>query len=523
MLDSQAFLQRRVAGYLLVLGGFLGLMTLGSWFKLLFFREQLAAQSLVDVMVKGSLEITVVALGVLAGWVFVDRSAPSERALQIAETLGTLALVFPLIHILTLVPTDIVVVAPPEVGILILSMLVLVLRAALVPSSALRTLVVGGLVVVELTGVALLRDGGVDSSLGHHQKLWVYVLTWGLVFTAATVLVSRVIYGLQERVRRALQLGNYTLAAKLGEGGMGEVYLAHHALLQRPTAIKLLPPEKMGETTIKRFEREVREASRLTHPNTVEVYDFGRTPEGLFYYAMEYLDGLNLEELVSVDGPQPPGRVIFVMAQVAHALHHAHDKHLIHRDIKPANIILCNRGGVADMAKVVDFGLVKPIEAPDELALTGSNTVTGTPAYMAPESLTSPEAVDGRADLYALGAVAYFMLTGAPVFDGKTMVEICGHHLHSEPVAPSRRPGATSAPDLERVILRCLAKRPEDRYENGNALREALLACSAAAAWSMETAADWWTRHEDVVNEVAEGKHTPVSHSDTVLVARLTA
>ena len=238
----------------------------------------------------------------------------------------------------------------------------------------------------------------------------------------------------------ARQLGRYTLDEKIGEGGMGVVYRAHHAMLRRPTAVKLLRPEKINEKSISRFEREVQLTSHLTHANTITIYDFGRTPEGLFYYAMEYLDGIDLQALVARHGPQPDGRVIRILSQMCASLVEAHGIGLIHRDIKPSNIILTRRGGVFDFVKVVDFGLVKAVDAGTISALTTDDSVVGTPLYMAPEAIRQPDRADARTDVYAVAAVGYFLLTGRPVFQGGTMADI----LVS---ADEHRPGAAvSAP-----------------------------------------------------------------------------
>jgi serine/threonine-protein kinase len=273
---------------------------------------------------------------------------------------------------------------------------------------------------------------------------------------------------------------------------MGEVYKARHAMLRRPTAVKLLPPEEGGESRLERFEREVQLTSRLTHPNTVSIFDYGRTPDGVLYYAMEYLDGISLEDLVAGDGPQPPARVVHVLRQVCGSLEEAHAIGLIHRDVKPANVILCERGGVPDVAKVFDFGLVKELQSGEAEALTRENVITGTPLYLAPESILSSDAVDARADIYAVGAVGYFLLTGRPVFDGRTLVEVCGHHLHTTPVPPSQRLGAPLPAGLEDVLLRCLEKDPGRRPRTARELGEAL-AAAGAGSWTAEDARAWWT------------------------------
>jgi serine/threonine-protein kinase len=200
-----------------------------------------------------------------------------------------------------------------------------------------------------------------------------------------------------------------------------QAFRASHAMLRRPTAVKLLRPDLAGEDALQRFEREVQLTSQLTHPNTIAIYDYGRTPDGTFYYAMEFLDGMHLETLVSRHGPQGAPRVIHILSQVCGSLAEAHEHGLIHRDIKPANIILCERGNQHDVAKVVDFGLVKNIEAPDDIAISAATTITGTPLFMSPETIKSPDRVDGRNDLYSVGAVGYYLLTGKQLSSAKTL------------------------------------------------------------------------------------------------------
>jgi len=284
------------------------------------------------------------------------------------------------------------------------------------------------------------------------------------------------------------------LEKKLGEGGMGVVYRASHALLRRPTAVKLLVSERAGERAIQRFEREVRLTARLTHPNTVTIYDYGRTPEGVFYYAMELLDGIDLEQLVRLDGPLPPARVCHILVQVAGALAEAHAIGLIHRDVKPANIMLCRQIGRADIAKLLDFGLVRELDGVDKTR-SDIHTLTGTPLYMAPESIVNPRVVDGRADLYALAAVGYFLLVGSPVFVAPTVVEVCGLHLHAVPVPPSERLGRALPEALEKAILRGLAKKADDRFPSAEAFAGALLEAPGGGSWTSEDAQAWWANH----------------------------
>ena len=368
----------------------------------------------------------------------------------------------------------------------------LMARAITVPSSPRRTLagsIVAMAPLVPATYVA--TDGSTALTLN--------IATWCLVSIALSIVGSRVIFGLRTEAERGRRLGQYTLENRIGAGGMGVVYRASHAMLRRPTAIKLLPPDRAGEVNLARFEREVQITAQLSHPHTVAIYDYGRTPDGVFYYAMEYLDGINLEELVREDGPQPPGRVIRILDQVCGALAEAHDRGLVHRDIKPANIILSERGGEPDFATVVDFGLVKPLAAADiPSSVSQANVLTGTPLYMSPESMLTPGAGDPRSDLYALGAVAYYLLSGRPVFEAASVVEVIDRHLHAEPVPPSVRLGRAIPYELEALVMQCLRKPAEERPESARALRHALRRCRLVPAWTTDDAAAWWRRFRSV-------------------------
>ena len=310
------------------------------------------------------------------------------------------------------------------------------------------------------------------------------------------------------------RLAQFRVVARLGEGGMGIVYKANHAMLRRPTAIKLLASNRAALQDLARFEREVQLTSVLTHPNTVAIYDYGRTAAGVLYYAMEYLDGIDLETLVTIDGPQPAGRVVHLLKQVAGALDEAHGIGLIHRDVKPANVLLCARRGVGDVAKVVDFGLVKSIDHPGDPTKSSLDQAVGTPMYMSPEAITAPHRLDGRSDLYALGAVAYFLLVGHPPFAGNTMVEICGHHLHSKPLPPSERLGRNPSPSLERIILSCLEKSPDNRPRDAIALIAELSACDDVPSWTPEQAAAWWAKSHERVQLARAGSTGPVELRD---------
>lgn len=378
----------------------------------------------------------------------------------------------------------------------LLSALVLMTRAALVPSTPQRTALVGVLtsVPVPLAAYLVARKSELP---GFATPLLVAAagVIWSAAVTACTVLMSRVLYGLYREVESVRRLGQYVLGELIGEGGMGSVYRAEHALLRRPTAVKLLTPERAGPDNLRRFEREVQKTAQLTHPNTVAIYDYGHTAGGVFFYAMELLEGFSLQELVARFGPQPPGRVIAILRQAAGALAEAHALGLVHRDVKPANILLCERGGQPDVVKLLDFGLVKSIGTAD-VSLTYTGTLLGTPLYMAPEAIGDPSAVDGSADLYALGAVGYFLLCGSPPFEAQTLVEICALHLHQPPVQPSERLGRALPGELEELILTCLEKSSDKRPAGAEALQEALARCAEHSPWSAKDACAFWREHK---------------------------
>ena len=394
-----------------------------------------------------------------------------------------------------------------------------VLRAALVPSTVRRTVWITVLAAVPLFAlyvfdwVPLAVDRSLREAIGTYQtvSLVTNILLWWTLVTIVCVAISRIIHNLHREIHQAMRLGQYTLEQKLGEGGMGMVYRARHAMMRRPTAVKLLQPEKAGEASLARFELEVQQTARLTHPNTITIYDYGRTPDGVFYYAMELLDGATLEAVVERGGPQPPGRVLRVMEMVAGGLAEAHGIGIIHRDIKPANIFLCRQGGELDIAKVLDFGLVKVVEGAEDADLTHDGVVSGTPQYLAPEALTDPDTIDGRSDLYALGAVGYLLLTGEQVFTGN-IKEICGHHLHTEPIPPSERLGRELPAELEAVVMQCLAKKPGDRPQSASEIRERLAACRDIPRWRQTDARTWWQEHGEALQlEPADGSHSQVT------------
>jgi serine/threonine protein kinase len=497
--DEHAFLQRRVTLYVKILFGFFAAFSLIGLAKA-WALQVAGEEAWAEAATRGFVYILGVTVLLGLDWLYLRGRPRPVLVLHVFESAGTVLASAFLASLAHLIPSDLPV--PVEVGLLMVMILALVVRAAVVPSSPLRTLVVGLLATLALSVALYRRGAGVNPEFDPVEHYaWMAAAAWGVVFTVATVIVSRVIYGLQKRVREAMRLGNYTLEQKLGEGGMGIVYRARHAMLRRGTAVKLLPPEKAGEQAVVRFEREVQLTARLTHPNTVTVFDYGRTPDGVFYYAMELLEGASLEEIVALDGAQPPGRVIRILEQVAGALSEAHGIGLIHRDIKPANIFLCEQGGEPDVPKVLDFGLVKEVRGSGEAGLTRADALTGTPLYMSPEAIRTPESLDGRSDLYALGAVGYFLLTGHHVFEGRTLVEVCGHHLHSTPEPPSKRLGAPVPGDLEAVLLVCLEKNPARRPASAADLRQRLRSCQAFGEWDDEAARRWWSERALALRE----------------------
>ena len=314
---------------------------------------------------------------------------------------------------------------------------------------------------------------------------------------AVSILLTKTLYDFRAKPPERRRFGPYEVKGELRRGGMGQVFFGFHSLLQRPAAIKVMRPtgEENTDTALARFEREVRLCSLLSHPNTVTIFDFGRTEEDTFYYAMEFLAGGDLQRVVEKYGPLPPGRVVHILLQVCGSLAEAHSKGIIHRDIKPSNIFLSHRGGVYDFVKVLDFGLAKRL-SPDETAgLTKSGIVFGTPRYIAPEGVHGSSHVDGRADLYNLGAVAYWMLAGRPVFDSGSAMEVLIDHVKTPPLPFAETSEVPVPNELEEIVMKCLEKDPADRFQSAVELAEAFESSSAAGSWSQRKALDWWELH----------------------------
>jgi serine/threonine-protein kinase len=315
---------------------------------------------------------------------------------------------------------------------------------------------------------------------------------------------ARVVYGLGTAVKRAREMGSYRLTEQLGEGGMGEVWRAEHRMLARPAAIKLVKPEVLGSVdddrrrqTLARFEREAQATALMRSPHTIELYDFGVTEDGTFYYVMELLDGFDLETLVNSFGPVPAERAVHLLCQVCDSLAEAHDSGLIHRDIKPANIYVCRHGRKLDVVKVLDFGMVKTPHHSEsaDVRLTTEHAAFGTPAFMAPEQVLGKDDIDGRTDIYAVGCVAYWLLTGRYVFESRTVPEMMALHLREPPEPPSTLSQVPIPDALEELVLACLAKDRADRPQSADELSARLAACQTAPPWTPEHAQEWWDSH----------------------------
>ncbi|MCA8988206.1 MAG: protein kinase [Planctomycetaceae bacterium] len=334
-----------------------------------------------------------------------------------------------------------------------------------------------------------------------------------------TLIVSRLQRAARKATIEAKQLGQYQLKTKLGAGAMGTVYRGEHAMLQRPTAIKLLNVDKVTEETIKRFEREVQITCQLNNPHTIAIYDYGRTPDNIFYYAMEYLDGMDLQDLVTNYGPIDEARAIFILLQICESLHEAHSLGLVHRDVKPANIMINNRGGVPDLVKVLDFGLVKALDEKKEAALTTNNSLTGTPLYISPEGIQNPNLVDARSDLYAVGAIGYFLVTGQPVFEASTLMELCQHHIAKDPPPLKDRTTQQLSEEFELALRTCLAKERNKRPQTARDLIDLLMASPSNQSWTFKSAERWWNQLESgqLKQASAEAETKNSAHERTII------
>jgi serine/threonine-protein kinase len=381
-------------------------------------------------------------------------------------------------------------------------------RAVLIPSTANRTLYLSSIASAPLLAVSFIfhQPAALPGLAPGFLKALISVnaFLWLMIGVGLSTVTSRTIYGLRQQVKEASDIGQYTLEAKIGSGGMGEVWRARHRMLIRPAAVKLVTAQALGsmpgrdsQLRLRRFEREARATAGLKSPHTVQLYDFGVTDDGTLYYVMELLDGMDLETMVDRFGPVPAERAIHLLQQVCDSLEDAHQNGLVHRDIKPANVVVSRIGPEWDFVKVLDFGLVKleGRQSDESLRLTAEGSVSGTPAFIAPEVVLGAEPTDHRVDIYSLGCVAYWLVTGKFVFEGPTAVKVMFDHIHTPPPPPSSRSELPIPPELDALILACLEKDPQKRPSSASALQSRLQALSIATPWTNERAESWWSLH----------------------------
>ena len=506
--EAKAFYQSRVASLGLILSA---AGVIGVAFRVLIALE---SRTLLDKLTEPSYVLQVAAILPCAAMWLVARGG--TRPLETIVAVETLGLLLASVAFIGMGMT-----IPPEVGADVITAFALSFaffaRAVFVPSTARQTAWLGLVIGIPLVGMMALHYRDVDPEMwrmvGYDTRGFepstiiistaLMTTMWWTLTVGLSSIACYVIHRLRSEVSSIRSLGQYQLERKLGEGAVGVVYQATHGMLKRPTAVKLLRPELGGREVHELFRREVQLTAQLTHPYTITIYDYGRTPEGLFYYAMELLDGASLQEVVEATGPQPVSRVVRILRDVALALDEAHSVGLIHRDVKPSNIMLAHQGGAYDVVKVVDFGLVKRLSDEDDPGRSDTRSIKGTPHYLSPEGVNTPNEVDARSDLYALGAVGYFLLTGRPVFDGDTVVEICMQHVKATPVPISEVRGEPVPEELEKLILSCLAKNKDDRPASGEALADALDQLDIAP-WTRADAERWWQSYGAVVEEQRE-------------------
>ena len=438
------------------------------------------------------------AAGVASSLLMVGLARKLSHRPQLLIDLGAGYLIFQclLISILThWIPIPLV----PRVSWVCVAILI---YPAIVPNTPRKTLLVSLLAASTeplAMGLSMLR--GIEFQGTGLYVLWTSLPNYICAFLA--VVPVKIIHGLGQQVRRARELGSYRLEEPLGKGGMGEVFRATHQMLARPAAVKLIRPELLGSSSpaaarviIERFRREAKAAASLRSPHTISLYDFGVANDGTFFLVMELLDGLDLETLVDRFGPLPPERVVHLLRQACASLEEAHARGLVHRDIKPSNIFTCRLGLAVDFVKVLDFGLVKAVDdgGREATLLTAPNVTTGTPAYIAPEVVRGDQLADHRVDIYTLGCVGYWLLTGRLVFQAPNAIQLMYQHANATPVPPSQRSELEIPAELDSIILACLAKYPEARPQTAGELSRRLSA-AVPVAWTEEQAQRWWDRH----------------------------
>jgi eukaryotic-like serine/threonine-protein kinase len=435
----------------------------------------------------------------------------SRRGLLPQKHLLALGLVFQVVGALGIAASRLwtsLPASPDSLFGLIPAECILIMIYPLVVPNPPRTALIASLLTASTGPAVFAVSATVNGMVIDRPELFFFTSNYMCAFLA--YVISRMMHSFGVRLRHAREIGSYELVDRIGEGGMGEVWRAKHRLLARPAAIKLIRRDVLGssqrthDAIVQRFEREARDTAALGSVHTVDIFDFGITEDGDFYYVMELLDGLSLEQFVKTFGPMEPARVVYLLRQVTHSLGEAHARGLLHRDVKPANIFMCRLGPDEDFVKVLDFGLVKHFETPEGSMLTMEGATAGTPAYMAPEIALGRPGVDGRADIYSLGCVAYYLLTGYPVFTGETPVATALAHVNEAPVPPSERSEFKIPSALEALILECLAKDPAQRPRSAAEVGERLAATIPTDTWTRDQAHAWWELHYAQLSDTGE-------------------
>ena len=451
----------------------------------------------------------------------------SRRGLLSPRRLLDLGLVFQVVGAMGIAAKEYWGAAPPVIDgsfLLVPAECVWIVAYPLIVPNTPNKVLVASLLSASMGPTALALSAVVVGTPIHHPLSWAtYFLASNYLCAIVAYLAARIVHGFGIRLKHARDVGSYELIARIGQGAMGEVWRAKHRLLVRPAAVKLIRRDVLGaneracEALVRRFEREARDTATLKSIHTVGVYDFGIMEGGDFYYAMELLDGLSLQRFIRVYGPMEPARAVYLLRQVCHSLGEAHARGLVHRDIKPANIFVCRLGPDDDFVKVLDFGIVKHGAGSATVTmLTLDGGTVGTPAYMAPEIALGHGNVDGRADIYSLGCVAYYLLTGHPVFSADTPVAIALAHVQDEPVPPSERSEFDIPASLDALVLECLAKDPAARPASAVALERRLAATVPHDAWTSAAAHAWWECHGAAVPGIGRGSaETPAADTQS--------
>lgn len=500
--ETESLLRTRLRNAaLLMFGGFAAFLV---WHTVRLELDQWSSVIVYGAHVVTTLVIGAISLVLLASYPLTTRRL---RAIELV-TFGAPVLFFMLLQHWRMTSWAVLYGVLPELASVWL--LQIFTYALFIPNTWRRAAIVIGLIAIAPVTTILVTatiDAGVRGILAADARTLIEMVLVLVLTSVGSIWGVQTINMLRSEAYRARQLGQYKLKRLIGSGGMGDVYLAEHVLMKRPCAIKVIRPEKAGDPQVlARFEREVHATAKLSHWNSVDIFDYGRADDGTFYYVMEYLPGMNLSELVRQFGPMPPARALHLIRQACDALQEAHDVGLIHRDIKPANIFAAVRGGLFDVAKLLDFGLAKPLADLDGAHITQEGTITGSPLYMSPEQAVGDREPDARSDIYGLGSVLYFLLTGRPPFEDEKPMKVLIAHAHQVPQPPSTHNGEVPD-DVDLVVMRCLQKSPADRFQSAGELAAAIEDCDDCGRWTAASARLWWQEHELPLVKSAE--HQP--------------